>query len=276
MAKDAKGGGPRARSRRIDELSWDQLAAEMKRTDIVLVPIGSVEPHGYHSPLGTDTFVADEIAERLASRSGGLIFPPLPLGSMNLIYDVRGYPGAISIDHEVLIRLYTNVGTELARAGFKRIVFVNGHGPNASMLAIASYRIRDQAAVEVGVLEWWATSPEEIRAVKGTTYGTHADEVETSLALATRRGDLVDLGAAVATGDVTKRLSDEQSELYRAKIPFTRTWDERWVGASANMGDPARATKAGGDAIIEKAVATGMVMLRALEEELNARKKAGR
>jgi creatinine amidohydrolase len=265
----------KATSRRIDELSWDQLSAELERTDIVLVPIGSVEPHGRHSPLGTDTFVADEIAERLAARSGGLIFPPLPLGSMNVIYDVRGYTGAVSIDHELLIRLYTGVGSELARAGFKRIVFVNGHGPNAALLAIACYRIREQAAVEVGVLEWWATSPDEVRAVKGTTYGTHADEVETSLALATRRGDLVDLGAAVATGDVTKRLSEEQSQLYRAKIPFTRTWDERWIGTSGNMGDPARATKAFGDAIIDKAVATGMVMLRALEQELDARDKPG-
>jgi len=260
-------------SRRIDELSWDRLAAEVKRTDIAIVPIGSIEPHGQHAPLGTDTYVAQEIAARLAERSGGLVFPALPLGSMNVIYDVRGYTGAISIDHELLIRLYTNVGTELARAGFRRIVFVNGHGPNASLLSIASYRIREQAPVEIGILEWWATSADEIKKIKGVTHGTHADEIETSLVLATEQADLVDLGRAVNNGDVTTKLSEEQSALYRSKIPFTRTWDERWVGSSANMGDPSRATKAGGDAIIEQTVKTGMLLLRALQEELEARRR---
>jgi creatinine amidohydrolase len=261
---------PTPATRRIDKLAWHEFESALARTDIALVPIGSVEPHGRHAPLGTDTYIAEEIAERLADRTGALIFPSIPLGSMNTVYDVRGYPGAISIDAELLIKVYANIGTELARNGFRRIVFVNGHGPNAAMLAIAAFKIREAAPVEVGVLDWWTTSGEEVRAIKGVPYGTHADEIETSLVLTTGYADLVDLDAAIPTGDVVQRLSDEQGQLYRSKVTFTRTWDVRWVGKGVNMGDPARATREGGETIVEKAVATGMVLLRALEQEVTA------
>lgn len=251
----------------IDHLSWDEVQAHLGTNDAVIVPIGSVEPHGRHAPLGTDTFIAAEIADRLAAETGSLVFPALHLGALNIVYDFRGHPGGVAIDPGVLIDLYTEVGIGLARAGFRRIVFANAHGPNSPLLAVAAYRIRDAAEVEVGVLEWWAVASDEVKAFKGVTHGTHADQVETSLLLATANGSDVRLERAVPQQD-RPTLSPAQERLYHLKVTFTRTWDDRWVGDSANMGDPTKARVEPGDRILAQVTEVGVTLLEALAEEL--------
>ena len=259
-------------SRRLDYLPWNRAAEEIARSGICFIPAGAVEPHGHHAPLGTDSFIALEIAERLAEASGGLVFPPLPLGIMNVTYDFRSLPGTISLEPKVLLDVYTNVGTELARSGFTRLVFVNGHGPNTSVLAIASYQIRERYPVEVGIIEWWATSGRVIEEIKGFSFGTHGDEIETSLVMASEEGGRhVDLAEAVVNSTTLEALSPAESALYRAKIPFTRTWDERWIGTSGNMGDPTRATAEKGDRIIAGAVQVGLQLLEVLAEQQRLR-----
>ena len=261
-------------SRRIDFLPWNKLAEELERTDVAIIPVGAVEPHGRHSPLGTDTFIAQEIGERLAEASGGLVFPPIPLGTIQVAYDFRSLPGCISLDPKLLIDLYTNIGTELARNGFKRLVFVNGHGPNGTVLQIVAYQIREKAPVEVGIVEWWSTSDHVIKEIKGFSYGSHGDQIEASLVLAGEHGHLVNLDEAVVNSPTLEELSPDESALYRAKIPFTRTWDERWIGTSGNMGDPRPATAEKGERIIEPAIQVGLQLIRVLGEQLERRRSA--
>jgi creatinine amidohydrolase/Fe(II)-dependent formamide hydrolase-like protein len=264
------------RSRRLDYLPWNTAAEAAKRNGIVLVPVGAVEPHGRHAPLGADTFIATEIAERLAAATDALVFPPIPLGVMNLLYDFRDLPGTISMQSRLLIDVYTNIGTELARSGFTRLIFVNGHGPNGAVLGIAAYEIRERADIEVGVLEWWTTSDQEVKAIKGFSYGTHADEIETSLVMATDEGHLVDLDAAVVNSPMLEALTPAESAMYRAKIPFTRTLDARWVGTSGNMGDPTKASREKGDRIMHRAVEVGIDLLEALAEQRRQRASRAR
>jgi creatinine amidohydrolase len=257
----------REASRCLDLMACDKAAEEIARARIAIVPIGALEPHGRHAPLGADTFIANEIAERLAAAVDAVVFPPMPLGAMNVVYDFRYMPGTISLDPKLLIALYTNIGTELARSGVLRIIFVNAHGPNSAMLNVAAYQIRDQAAVEVGILEWWTTAEEHIKEIKGFGFGCHGDEIETSLMLATEEAELVDLSAAIVNSERLEQLSPGESALYRAKVPFTRTWDERWIGSHGNMGDPTKATKEKGDRIIARAVQVGVQLAEVLSEQ---------
>lgn len=244
-----------------------KAAEAIARTGIAIVPVGALEPHGRHAPLGSDTFIANEIAERLADEVDGIIFPAIPLGVMNVGYDFRYLPGTISIDSSILIALYTNIGTELARSGVRRIVFVNGHGPNAAVLGISAYQIRDKAGAQVGLLEWWTTSDAEIKAIKGFSFGTHGDEIETSLILSTPEAGSVDLKDVQINSPTLERLSPGETALYRAKVPFTRTLDERWIGSDGNMGDPTKATREKGDRIIDRAVAVGVQLVEVLAEQ---------
>src|SRR3954452_292320 len=105
-------GGDRMRQR-LDHLTAPEIQEAVQRTDLIFIPVGAIEPHGYHAPMGTDNSIALEIAERAAKALGGLVFPVIPLGNINLVYDFRYLPGTISIDTDILIRLYTNIGTEL-------------------------------------------------------------------------------------------------------------------------------------------------------------------
>ena len=93
--------------------------------------------------------------------------------------------------------------------------------------------------------------------------------------MATSHGELVDLSKAVVNSTTLEALSPNETKLYRSKIPYTRTWDERWIGTSGNMGDPTRATAEKGQQIIGKAVEVGLVVLEVLKEQLEFRERAG-
>lgn len=251
----------------MDLVPWQVVGEAVGRGVPALIPVGAVEPHGRHCPLGADIFIALEIAERLAERCDGMVFPPVPLGTLTVLYDFRALPGCVSIDSKLLIDVYTNVGLELARQGFARLVFVNGHAPNSAVLSVAQYRIREHAPVEVGILEWWVAAADVIKEIKGFDFGNHADEIETSLLMATSAGHLVDLTQAVVNSPTLDDLGPAETQAYRQKIPFTRTFDERWVGKSGNMGDPTRASPDKGERIIARVVDVGLVLLDALSEQ---------
>lgn len=255
-------------SRRMDFLPWQDVAAAIKATGIVFIPVGAVEPHGFHAPVGADIFIATEVAERVAAKCDGLVFPPMPLGTCEVIYGFRSMAGTISIDAQLLVSVYTAIGKELVRQGFRRLIFVNGHACNAPMLMLAQYAIRNEAdTVEVGILEWWSAAHEEIAAIKGFDFGNHADEIETSLLLATAGREHVDLTKAVINSPRLENLKPNERAMYLKKVPFTRTWNERWVGHSGNMGDPTKATADKGQRLIDRAVDLGLQLLKALDEQ---------
>ena len=260
-------------SRRMDLMAVHEIEESLKSTDIALVPVGAIEPHGRHAPMGSDTFIALEIAERLAAASGGLVFPPVPFGNINLGYDFRYMPGTISLDSKLLIDLHRNIGIELARSGFRRLVFVNGHAPNTSILHIAAFEIREQSGAEVGILVWWTCAPSLIEDIKGFNFASHGDEIETSLIMASGGRDYVDLSAADINSRTLEQITPEELSLYKAKVPFTRTLDNRWIGRSGNMGDPTRATAADGDRIIQRTIEVGLELLTVLTQQHDHRRR---
>jgi creatinine amidohydrolase/Fe(II)-dependent formamide hydrolase-like protein len=182
-------------------------------------------------------------------------------------------PGAVSLDSKLLIDLHRNIGTELARSGFRRLVFVNGHAPNTSILNIAAFEIREQSGAEVGILEWWTCAPAVIEDIKGFNFASHGDEIETSLIMATSGRDYVDLSRADINSRTLEQITPEELALYKAKVPFTRTLDERWIGRSGNMGDPTRAKAAHGDRIIARTVEVGIELLTVLKQQHEHRRR---
>jgi creatinine amidohydrolase len=258
---------PSTGPRRIDLLPFYRLAAEARETDAVIVPIGCVEPHGRHAPLGTDILIAQGIADRVGEASGAFVFPAIPLGTLNVLYDFRQAPGAISLESRVLLDVYANVGTELMRQGFGRLLFVNGHSGNAPLLQISAFDIKQRAGGQVGVLEWWSAASDVIDSIKGHSWGTHADEIETSILMAAAGEQYAELAEAVANSKELEDLEDDERSLYQRKILFTRTLDRRWVGDSANMGDPSIARVEYGERIIQRCVEVGQQILGVLAQQ---------
>jgi creatinine amidohydrolase len=258
-------------SRELDALSWkavEEYRAAAGARAVALVPVGAVEAHGEHAPLGTDHFIAQEIALRIAERVDGLVFPRLPLGVLDVGYVFDYLSGSVGVRAETLTMVATDVGSQLARGGFRRVVFVNGHGPNAAPLTLAAFNVHRETRAQTAVLDWWTTAGDIITDIKGHNYGNHADRIETSLVLTTPQSGLVDLTKAVANSPTLDDVDEREKEIYLKKIPYTHRFDERWVGRSGNMGDPTLATAEDGERIVAQAVATGVQVLEVLEQNL--------
>ena len=98
---------------------------------VCVVPIGCVEKHGQHLPVGTDIQTSNYVAVEAAKVEPVVVFPPIYFG------DVMGHTpwrGGIVLSPELLLKLLTETASEIARNGFKKILFVNGHGGNLPML----------------------------------------------------------------------------------------------------------------------------------------------
>jgi creatinine amidohydrolase len=117
----------------LDELSTYEAVEAAKQGRVVIFPIGSVEEHGSHLPLGTDSVQPEYIAIEVAKETGCLVAPPFRYGICNA---TRNFAGTITIQFDTLYRLALDVLSELVRNGFNRIIVMSGHAGNSHMVAL--------------------------------------------------------------------------------------------------------------------------------------------
>lgn len=117
----------------LDELSTVEVAQAAKNDTVIIFPIGSVEEHGEHLPLCTDSIQPEFIAKEVAKKTGCLIAPPIRYGICNA---TRNFPGTLTIQFDTLYKLAQDVLSELVRSGFHRIIVMSGHAGNSHMVAL--------------------------------------------------------------------------------------------------------------------------------------------
>jgi creatinine amidohydrolase len=165
------------RTRKLEELNWMEFKRLVpKKTDAVLLPVGTIEAHGV-TGLGTDNQIPASICGRIADKVNALIAPTVSYGITRTLLP---YPGSITVLPDTFERYMFEVATGLADAGFRRIVFVNGHGGNTEVLKNVSFRLYREKKVFSAVLDWWTLCAEEIKQVYGHV-GGHAGTDETAM-----------------------------------------------------------------------------------------------
>lgn len=217
-----------------EELSAREFPRALEQSGATcVIPMGILEKHGPHLPLGTDLLDAREIALRAAKKEYTIVFPAYYFGQ---IYEAKHQPGTIAYSPALVWQLLQETCDELARNGVKKIVLVNGHGGNNSFLNYfcqAQLAERKDYALVLFRPEDDPKVTEKIAALRKTTEGGHADEVETSMLLA-HRPDLVHLEHAGAeSGQNLARLS---------QIPYAFTgiwWYARYPNHYAGDGSQA-------------------------------------
>ncbi|HLE75624.1 MAG TPA: creatininase family protein [Candidatus Bathyarchaeia archaeon] len=117
----------------LDELSTTEAQQAAKAGAVVIFPVGSVEEHGKHLPLCTDSLEAEYTALEVAEKTGCLVAPPFRHGICNA---GRNFPGTISIEFDTLYRVARDVLSELVRNGFCRIIVLSGHAGQSHMVAL--------------------------------------------------------------------------------------------------------------------------------------------
>lgn len=136
---------------RIAEMNWMQVEASVTRDGRAVVPMGSTEQHGYLS-LAVDAILAERVATEAAEPLGVPVFPVLSYGITPYF---RHFPGTVSLRLDTYQRIVTDILESLAGVGFRRILFVNGHGGNIPGGSILQEWMNDRAGVAVKWHNWW-------------------------------------------------------------------------------------------------------------------------
>ena len=117
----------------FDELNMPLAEKAAKDGKVVIIPCGSIEEHGTHLPLNTDSLQAEYIGIEVAKKTGSLLAPPLRYGLCN---STRNFPGTVTISFDSLRSIMTDILDDFVRIGFKRLLVLTGHAGSSHMTAI--------------------------------------------------------------------------------------------------------------------------------------------
>ena len=125
--------------------TWPEVESYLARSKGILVPIGSTEQHGPSGVIGTDAICAEIVARGAGEAADALVGPTIAVG---MAQHHMAFPGTITHRPSTLIAIIEEYVTSLARHGFERFYFVNGHGGNRATLAAAFSQLYTGASLE--------------------------------------------------------------------------------------------------------------------------------
>lgn len=206
---------------------------------VAILPIGAVEAHGPHLPLGTDNVLAERMAARLAERTDSYVLPTLPYGQ---VWSLRNFPGSLNVSNEALVLMLCDIGESLHRQGFGVFVILSGHLGNGTALKEAARRLYESVP-QLKVYHFFYPGVKEVTArvrESSSAHGAyfHACEIETSYMLYLAE-EHVDMSRAIC--DIPN-IGEEADCTPTPWETFTTT---------AVLGDATLATKEKGEAILE-------------------------
>lgn len=157
----------------IETMNWADVEAAAARDPRAVLPIGSTEQHAQLS-LCVDTILAERVAREAAAPLGVPVYPAIPYG---LAPYFNAYPGSVSLRVETLLAVVRDVVASIRRAGFRRILIVNGHGGNAPVGALAQELMAEHGDVAIRFHNWWS-APRTWAVAQSVGPGTHASWME--------------------------------------------------------------------------------------------------
>lgn len=238
-------------------MTWPAVDALDRKTPIVF-PIAALEQHGHHMPLFTDSMLLGEVVRRVHAHCGdSVLFAPLMwLGNSDHHID---YAGTLSAPPRVYLDMLHGLAENFLSYGFKRIVFLNGHGGNDVPARQAVFELRQKHRQRRDLLllaaTYWSCGKAATNA-DGYVQGEmqHACEWETSMML--RLDD----------GLVGEYRSAPTVEPGTPFVPSYRGWTTRDRSAIGHIGQPAAATVAKGEALFAKFADEVLSMLKRVVE----------
>jgi creatinine amidohydrolase len=258
---------------KLEELTSPQFVKAVELSGgVCIIPMGVIEKHGPHLPLGTDMFEARETAFRAAQKEYAIVFPPYYISQ---IFEARHQPGTLAYSNDLLWQMLEETCNELSRNGLKKIIIKNGHGGNTSFL---QYFCQSQLASRkdyIVVLFREGNDPvngPEIKSLKKAKIDGHAGEEETSM-MYVIRPDLVDQEVIKTQSGLT------QGKLDKMPFGYTGIW---WYADYPNhyASDVAQPNKRLGELLLESEAGQLAVLIKylknnntieELQEEFNKR-----
>jgi len=248
--------------------TWQDVEAYLKRSKGVVVPLGSTEQHGPNGLIGTDALCATAIAEGMAERAGALVAPPITIGAAQFNL---GFAGTISARSSTLIALVEDYVRSLARHGFERLYFLNGHGGNVAPAKAAFQDLYGEHSLAGGktrlrlrIRNWWdlTTVDRMRRELFGDWEGMHATPSEVAITQA-----LYPALVAAAPAEPPRKLTaeflrDHAGDNHYDAATHRREFPDGRVGSH-----PALASAEHGARLLDAAIADAVIDYQAFLEE---------
>lgn len=218
--------------------SWPEIEDYLKHSRGIVIPIGSTEQHGPTGLIGTDAICPEVIAKRAGDEAGFLVGPTFNVG---IAQHHLGFPGTLTLRPSTMIAAIHDWVSSLARHGFERVYFFNGHGGNVSTINAAFAEIygdrslagdaSNRGPVKCRLANWWDYKPvmDFCRARYGAGHGSHATPSEVAVTWFAYPEAIKDaqMNPVIAP---TGRFTD--AEDYRSKFPDGR------IGSDPTLADP--------------------------------------
>lgn len=169
--------------RRLVDIDWHTWDAKVRQNPLVIVPVGALEAHGPHLPLGSDTIQAERTAEQLAERIDAFIAPTLNYG---VCPEARRFTGTVSLTISELEAGASGLFRELGRMGVRRVLVISGHAERAHMSSLreaADIAMQANPGMRVVVLSDY-DFVYELRGKEAPVSDGHGGLLETSRVLA--------------------------------------------------------------------------------------------
>jgi creatinine amidohydrolase len=249
---------------RLGEMTWTEVREAIASRVTAVVPLGSIEEHGPHTPMG-DYIIIDEIAARAADLTGDVVAPIMPYGYSEYF---RNYPGTITLRESTLDAVLTDTLECLLRHGFPRIAIVNGHAGNTGIVELVTRRFRRTRGLVIPSIAPFqlVQAPEVVERVYGSkvTLG-HGGEPVGSLMmhLRTERVQLHRAGAwgrRKVFGCDTDGLGAIKVEGMRVAVPLDM--EDVAPPETGSLSDPGLGTPERGREMFEHAVESCATFLR--------------
>lgn len=229
-------------------MDWEKLTAiQFEKavegcSGVCLLPIGVIEKHGDHLPLGQDIIYIHDVCSLAAKEETAMVFPHYYFGQ---ILEAKHVPGAIAVSGELQLRLLEEICDEIGRNGFEKIIIVNGHGGNNNMLPFFCQLTLDKRKDYMVYLSRVEGPAREVADMMEAVNDGHAGEKETSAMVylhpeLVRLEDYSDYGkplgrmkafneAGLYTG--VNWYADQPGHLKGDRVPFTKEKGEAVVKA---------------------------------------------
>jgi creatinine amidohydrolase len=233
----------------IEEMTMSDFKRGLEKTQTVLIPVGSVEEHGTHLPLATDTMVVYELSKQVAQAVDVFVAPPLPYG---VLRSTRGHPGSVGISAATLRGMIHDITHSLYRQGLRRFIILSGHAGSIHMAAlreIGEALIEEIDGIAVAFLSILDLITEECSHWIETRNDSHAGEIETSV--------MMFLKPHLVQGT-------SQAEVPHFPEPIlVRNREKYWPGGV--WGDPGKGNEEKGGKFVELSLARVCDLIRKIE-----------
>jgi len=240
--------------------TWPEIGEAAGLGKVVLLPVGSVEDHGYHLPLDMDHQV-ERICLEAAQRQPDLflVAPLIPYG-FNLHH--LDWPGTVHVASEHFIAYCTDVCKSFAHHGFRKILIVNGHGSNMPNLDLVSRKVVLETDAHCATVMWTNLCTEVFAQIRETPWpgSAHADEIETSLYLHLDESRVQMDKAVREIPEAYAKSKYFYLDLGRGAPALFMDWWTRF-NKSGVVGDPTVATKEKGRLLMEETIITNLTEL---------------